>query len=61
MLIIDEIFLIGNRMLTFIDCKLCDIKQTHNKFVGDFNVTMMYRWFLSNFIDSKFMDFQIKN
>jgi len=43
MLIIDEIFLIGNRMLTFIDCKLCDIKQTHNKFVGDFNVIMMYR------------------
>ncbi len=27
MLIIDEISLIGNRMLTFIDCKLCDIKQ----------------------------------
>jgi hypothetical protein len=31
MLIIDEIFLIGNKMLTFIDHKLHDIKHAHNK------------------------------
>ncbi len=43
MLIINEISLIGNIMLTFIDHKLCDIKQTHNKFVGGLNVIMMYR------------------
>ncbi len=43
MLIINEIHFIGNRMLTFIDHKLCDIKQTHNKFVGGHNVIMMYR------------------
>ncbi len=31
MLIIDDISLVGNQMLKFIDHKLCDIKQTHNK------------------------------
>ncbi len=39
-LVIDEISLISNRMLTFIDRKLCDIKQVHKKFMGGFNVIM---------------------
>ncbi len=37
---INEISLIGNRMLTFINCKLRDIKQTHNKFIGGLDVIM---------------------
>jgi hypothetical protein len=27
-------------MLTFIDFKLCDIKQVHNEFMGGFDVIM---------------------
>ncbi len=38
MLIINEVLLIGNRMLTFIDHKLHDIKQAHNKFMGGLDV-----------------------
>ncbi len=41
MLIIDEISLIGFRMLTFIDHRLYDIKQVHNKFMGSLDVNMI--------------------
>jgi hypothetical protein len=41
MLIIDEISLIGNTMLTFIDHKLHNIKQVHNKFMGNLDVDMI--------------------
>jgi len=40
LLIIDEISLVCNRMLTFIDCKLCDIKQVHDEFIGGLDVIM---------------------
>ncbi len=40
MVTIDEISLIDNRMLTFIDHKLRDIKQTHNEFMGGLDVIM---------------------
>jgi hypothetical protein len=45
MLIIDEISLIGNRMLTFIDCKLCDIKQ----YTTNLWVALMLLWCIGNF------------
>jgi hypothetical protein len=38
MLIIIEISLIGNKMLTFVDYKLCDIKETPNEFMGGLDV-----------------------
>jgi hypothetical protein len=41
MLIIDEVSLIGNRILTFIDHKLHDIKQAHNEFMGGLDVNMI--------------------
>jgi hypothetical protein len=38
---INEISLKGNRMLTFIDYRLCAIKQVHNQFMGGLDVTML--------------------
>jgi hypothetical protein len=40
MLIIMEISLVSNRMLTFIDCKLGDTKQTPKEFMGGLDVIM---------------------
>jgi hypothetical protein len=60
MLIIDEIFLVRNIMLTFINCRLRDIKQLHNKFMGCFDVIMTSD-FYQNSTNLRFMDFQIKN
>jgi hypothetical protein len=40
LLVIDEVSLIGNRMLSFIDHRLCIIKQVHNEFMGGLNVMM---------------------
>ncbi len=39
-LMINEISLKGNRMLTFIDCRLLAIKQVHNQFKGGLDVIM---------------------
>lgn len=33
-------FLVSNRMLTFIDCTLHIIKKSHNEFIGGFHVIM---------------------
>jgi hypothetical protein len=41
MLIIDEVSLIGNRILTFIYHRLHDIKQAHNEFMGGLDVNMI--------------------
>ncbi len=41
MVTIDEISLVGNIMLTFIDRKLHDIKQTHNEFMDGLDVIMI--------------------
>ncbi len=60
MLIIDEIFFICNRMLTFINGRLCDIKQLHNKFMGCFDV-IVTNDFYQNSTNLRFTDFQIKN
>jgi hypothetical protein len=38
---INEILLKGNRMLTFIDCRLHAIKQVHNQFMGGLDVIMI--------------------
>ncbi len=40
-IMINEIFLVGNRMLTFIGHIFCVIKQAHNMFMGGFNVVMI--------------------
>jgi hypothetical protein len=40
LLVIDEISLIGNRMLNFIDCRSHVIKQVHNQFMGGLDVIM---------------------
>jgi hypothetical protein len=58
LLIIDEISLVGNKMLSSIDCRLWMIKQVHNQFLGGLDVIMM--WFLSNASNSRFMDFFIQ-
>jgi hypothetical protein len=41
LLIIDEISLVGNKMITFINNKLRVIKQVHDDFMGDFNIIMI--------------------
>jgi hypothetical protein len=40
LLVIDDISLVGNRMLSFIDYKLQIIKQVHNQFMGGIDVIM---------------------
>jgi hypothetical protein len=41
LLVINEISLIGNRMLSFIDRRLRVIKQVHNEFMGRLDVIMI--------------------
>jgi hypothetical protein len=38
---IDEVFLVGNKMLSFIDRRICIIKQIHNEFMSGLNVIMI--------------------
>jgi hypothetical protein len=40
-IIIDEIFLIKNKILAFIDCRLCVIKQIHKQLMGGLDVIMI--------------------
>jgi hypothetical protein len=40
-LVIDEISLVSNRMLTFIDSRLRNIKRIHNKIMGGLDVIMI--------------------
>jgi hypothetical protein len=40
LLVIDEIFLVGNRMLSFINRRLYVIKEVHNTFMGGLDVIM---------------------
>ncbi len=41
LVVIDEISLVSNKMLSFIDCKLHVIKQIHKFFMNVFNVIMI--------------------
>jgi hypothetical protein len=55
-IVIDEIFLEGNRMLTFIGHILCVIKQAHNMCMGGFNVIMIgnfYQALPNGFLNKK--------
>jgi hypothetical protein len=38
LLVIDEISLVGNKLLPFINCKLHILKQVHNEFMGGLDV-----------------------
>jgi hypothetical protein len=40
LLVMDEVSLVDNRMLFFIDCRLHIIKQVHNEFMGGLDVIM---------------------
>jgi len=40
LIVIDEISLVGSKMLSFIDCRLQIIKQNHNDFTCDLDVIM---------------------
>jgi hypothetical protein len=40
LVIINEMSLVGNKMLAFIDCKLCVIKKIHRKFMDGLDVIM---------------------
>jgi hypothetical protein len=61
-LMINDISLKDNRMLTFIDCKLCAIKQVHNQFMGNLDVIMIGNfikllWFeIHRYLDQELMD-----
>ncbi len=59
LLIIDEISLLGNKILTFVDHKWWTIKKTQNWFMGGLDVVMT--WILSSSFGSRFLDFQITN
>jgi hypothetical protein len=60
LLVIDEVSLVGNRMLSFINHILCIIKQVHNEFVGGLNVIMTGDFYQAP-PSSRFMDFQTNN
>jgi hypothetical protein len=45
LLIIDEISLVGNKMLTFINNKLRVIKQVHDEFMGGFDIIMIGHYY----------------
>jgi hypothetical protein len=53
---IDEISLVGNKILTFVDHKWRTIKKTHNWYMGGLDVVMT--WILSSSFNSRFLDFQ---
>jgi hypothetical protein len=38
--VMDEIYLVGNKMISFIDCRLCIIKPVHNEIMGGLDVIM---------------------
>lgn len=40
LVIINEISLVGNKMLAFIDCRLCVVKKVHRKFMDGLDVIM---------------------
>lgn len=46
LLIIDEIYFVADKLLTFINNRLRVIKQVHNEFVGGFDIIMIgdYYW-----------------
>jgi hypothetical protein len=43
---IDEIFLVNLKKKTFIDCKLCVIKQIHKQVMGGLDVIMTTYFFI---------------
>ncbi len=59
LLIIYEISLVGNKMFTFINYRLCVIKQVHTKFVGGFDIIMTSD-FLSSSSSKKLLTFKTK-
>lgn len=50
MLIINEVSLITNRMLTFIDYRLHDIKQAHNEFMGGLDVNLINDFYKASLV-----------
>jgi hypothetical protein len=46
LVIIDKIFLVGSRMLTFIDHRLHIIKEVHKKFMGGLYIIMTSDFYL---------------
>ncbi len=45
LIVINEIFLVGNRMLSFIDHRLRVIKQVHKTFMGGLDVIMTHDFY----------------
>jgi hypothetical protein len=45
LIVINEISLVGNRMLSFIDHRLRVIKQVHKKFMGGLDVIMIHDFY----------------
>jgi hypothetical protein len=61
LLLINEISLINDRMLTFIDCKLRIIKQLHNEFMGGLDVIMIGDFYQTPSIRDSWIFKQISN
>jgi hypothetical protein len=47
---INEISLVGNVMLTFIDHRLHILEQVHDRFMGGFNVIMTCNFYQVHFV-----------
>jgi hypothetical protein len=58
---INEIFIINNRMLTFIDCKLRILKQVHNEFMGSLDVIMIGEFYQTPSVWDSWIFKQINN
>lgn len=50
LLIIDEISLVGIKMLTFINNRLRVIKQVHSEFMGGFDIIMIGDYYLKKYM-----------
>jgi hypothetical protein len=59
-LIIDEISLVGNRMLSFINHRLRIIKQVHNQIMGGLDVMMIGDFYQAPFVQDSWI-FSSKN
>ncbi len=46
LIIIDEILLVKNKIIAFIDCRLCVIKQIHKQQMGGLDVIMTTYFFI---------------
>jgi len=61
LLVIDEISLVSNKLLPFINCKLHIIKQVHNEFMGGLDVITIGDFYSAPFVQDSWIFKPITN